>query len=228
MEENLSISIANELRKDILRGSLRPGDAIKERDFASKMGVSRTPMREAIRLLGNEGLVELRPSRSPIVANQSKKVVSDQIRLLVVLENLSAELACKNATESDLRDIAQIADRMAKQFDTTDAIDMFEIDMSFHLAVVKASHNGALVETYRTYLQRLWRARYLAASLDPNRKRLIQEHNAIVVALQKRDAEAVKLAIQNHLGIRLFTDVSNALDREAEELKTLTPVGDRE
>ena len=225
MEENLSISIANELRKDILRGRLRPGDAIKERDFACKMGVSRTPMREAIRLLGNEGLVELRPSRSPIVANQSKQVVADQIRLLVVLENLSAELACKNATDDDLGRIAGIAETMAAQFDSTDAIDMFEIDMSFHIAVVKASHNGALVETYRTYLQRLWRARFLAASLDPNRKRLIREHRAIVDALLKRDPDAVKNAIQNHLG-NLFRDVSNALDREAEERKTSTSVGE--
>ncbi|MDN3722463.1 GntR family transcriptional regulator [Roseibium salinum] len=94
-EPNLADEIAARLRRDILRGKLPPGSAIKERDNALELGVSRTPMREAIRILAKEGLVILRPSRSPVVARPSFKEISDQVAVLVALEKFSAELACE-------------------------------------------------------------------------------------------------------------------------------------
>lgn len=216
LEQNLSDRIANELRRDILRGNLRPGETVKERDHAVRLGVSRTPMREAIRLLANEGLLQLRPSRSPVVTNQSFKEISDQIQVLVILEKFSADLVCANASDEDLMNIQKIADRMAAEFDTTDALDMFEIDMSFHMAVVRASHNEALYETHKAYLARLWRARYLAAVQRRNRQCLVDEHGAIVEALHARSVEGTKNAIQTHLG-NLKEDVIFALELEAKE-----------
>lgn len=198
-DETLAETIAKQLRRDILRGELLPGASIKERDNAAEMGVSRTPMREAIRILAKEGLVELRPSRSPIVATLDMKSVQDQAEVLIALEKLSAELACKNATEDDLTRIAQIVDHMDKHFYEIDALDMFEIDMSFHTAIAEASHNEALAETHRTFLQRLWHARYLAAVQRRNRERVVNEHTSILNAIRSREPSNARAAIDNHL-----------------------------
>src|SRR5210317_1067006 len=130
-KNSLAEKIATRLRRDILRGKLKPGSPIKERDNAAELGVSRTPMREAIRILAKEGLVELRPARSPIVAQPGFKEVEDLAAVLIALEKLSIELACSHATEEDIEKISALAKHMSDAFDHTDAFDMFELDMQF-------------------------------------------------------------------------------------------------
>lgn len=215
-EHPLSEQLANQLRRSILRGRLPPGTAIKERDTAQELGVSRTPMREAIRILAQEGLVILRPARSPIVAEPTFKEISDQVVVLLALEKVSAELACAAATEDEIDAIAGIAQTMTAVYDSTDPLDMFEIDMSFHTAIARASHNDALAETHCAFLARLWRARYMAAVMRRNRQRLVTEHGAIIRALRARDAEASRAAIHAHLW-HLADDIQIALERERAE-----------
>lgn len=212
-EPILAETIAKHLRREILRGRLPPGASIKERDNAADLGVSRTPMREAIRILAKEGLVVLRPSRSPIVAQHDFKEVSDQAQVLIALEKLSAEVACAEATDDDIARIAAIVRHMSEHFDDTDPLDMFEIDMSFHTAIAEASHNRALAETHRTFLQRLWRARYLAASQRRNRERVVNEHTRILDALKRRDPDAARSAIDNHLW-HLAEDIRKVMEAE--------------
>jgi DNA-binding GntR family transcriptional regulator len=221
-EEILAEQIAKQLRRDILRGKLPPGSSIKERDNAAEMGVSRTPMREAIRILAKEGLVRLRPSRSPIVAQPDFKEVADQAEVLIALEKLAGELACKHATDEDLARIAGIVDHMAEHFGTTDPLDMFEIDMSFHTAIAEASHNGSLAETHRTFLQRLWRARYVAARQRRNRARVVNEHTAIVNGLWAHDPEATRAAIDHHLW-HLAEDIREVIEAEARATENAQP-----
>ena len=198
-EQNLPEQIANRLRRDILRGSLQPGSSIKERDTAAEMGVSRTPMREAIRILAKEGLVTLRPARSPLIANPSYKEVTDWVAVLRALEKLSAELACKNATPEDLAEIRAIHEQMTKSYDHIDTLDLFEIDMSFHRAIARASHNQALAETHEAFLARLWRVRYLSASQRDSRDRVLAQHGQMVKGLEEGDARLVDTEISYHL-----------------------------
>ncbi len=213
-EQILAEQIANQLRRNILRGKLAPGTSIKERDNAAEMGVSRTPMREAIRILAKEGLVELRPSRSPIVSELDAKEVSDQAEVLIALEKLSAELACKYATDEDIAELTRIVRFMDDHFYDTDPLDMFEIDMSFHTGIASASHNLALAETHRSYLQRLWHARYLAASQRRNRDRLVFEHSQILNGIVQRDFEVARKALESHLG-HLAEDIRTVLEERA-------------
>ncbi len=200
-EENRFEHIANRLRRGILRGDLAPGSPIKERDNAAEMGVSRTPMREAIRQLANEGLVVLRPSRSPIVADPSWKEISDCMDLVRALELLSGELACAKATDEEIDQIAAIQARMEAESNSIDEIDLFEIDMEFHVAIVRASHNIPLAETHRSLLSRLWRARFLGSRAGRNQDRVFAQHQAILAALRARNAAAFQAELRNHLSI---------------------------
>lgn len=214
-EATLAEQIAKQLRRNILRGKLPPGSAIKERDNAAELGVSRTPMREAIRILAKEGLVILRPARSPIVADPSIEEIADQVEVLLTLEKRAAQLACEAATDEDIERIEGISRRMAEIYETTDPLDMFELDMSFHAAVVAAAHNRALAETHAAFLARLWRARYLSAAQKRNRERLLDQHGAIVEALAARDPVAVEKAIDAHL-LQLAPDIRRMMERERE------------
>lgn len=219
-KNSLAERIAASLRRDILRGKMKPGSPIKERDNAAELGVSRTPMREAIRILAKEGLVELRPARSPIVAQPGFKEVEDQAAVLIALEKLSVELACVHATEEDLTQIQNLVKQMSDQFDHTDPLDMFELDMQFHSAIAEASHNLPLVNTHRQYLQKLWRARYIAASQRRNRERVVCQHSDIVTALRQRDPKSALAAIDMHLH-HLAEDVREVIELESKNLPSV-------
>ncbi len=212
-EEILAAQIANQLRRNIVLGKLQPGASIKERDNAAELGVSRTPLREAIRILATEGLVELRPARSPIVAVPTIQMIADDVEVLLAVEKLSGELACARATDAEIAALAEIVADMDARFDTTDALDMFETDMGFHRAIAAASHNASLAEVHGTLLARLWRARYLAAIQKRNRARVVEHHTAIVSALQARDPALVRDAIQTHLAT-LRVDIVNTIEAE--------------
>lgn len=195
--------IADQLRRDILRGILEPGQPIKERDRATAMEVSRTPMREAVRILAKEGLVLLRPSRSPIVANPTFQEITDSIEVLMALEELSAELACARATDKEIITIRDMHTRMMEQADQIDSLDLFDIDMEFHKSIVRAAHNPALAECHKAYLDRMWRVRYLSASQRHRRDRTFDQHEGIVIGLENRDPAKVRGDVRDHLSALL-------------------------
>ncbi len=199
-EHPLAENLAMQLRREILRGALPPGTSIKERDYATQKGVSRTPVREAIRILAKEGLLVLRHSRSPIVAQPGFKEIADAVEVLLNLEKFSIELACQNACDADMARITSIHQHIADNHNQLDVLELFEVDMSFHSAIVQASHNDALFATYRSYLERLWRVRFLSARQKRNRDNILDEHRRIVDALSRRDPVAATTAIFEHIG----------------------------
>lgn len=210
---SLPEQIATRLRRNILRGVLAPGDSIKERDNAIEMGVSRTPLREAVRILAKEGLVVLRPARSSVVADSSLKEARDSVEVLQALETLSGELACVNASDAEIAEIRGIFERHSALSETAEGdalIDLFEVDMQFHTAIARASHNPALAETHAAYLARMWRQRYLSAVQRRARERVRRQHENIVLGLEARDPTRVGAEINAHIAalinnlVRLF------------------------
>ena len=213
-DQVLAEDIAARLRRGILRGKFPPGAPIKERDNAAEMGVSRTPMREAIRILAREGLINLRHSRSPIVANPSFKEISDAVDVLLALENLANALACRNASEEDIENIRSIHEEIAAKYDQLNPLELFEIDMAFHSAIAESTHNDTLYKAYRTLLERLWRARFLSARQRRNRDRVVSHHSAIMDALDARDEAAAQAAVNRHLGA-LAEDIRPVIEEES-------------
>jgi DNA-binding GntR family transcriptional regulator len=213
-KEILAQQIADRMRRDILRGVLVPGASIKERDIAVEMGVSRTPIRESIRILAQEGLVALRPSRSPIVTISDHIEFEELTVVLIALEKLSASLACEHATEADFEKMRRLVEEIADHYDDGDPLDIFELDMAFHTAIAQSSGNKTLAETHGTLVRRVWRARYLAAIERRNGNRIVDQHRQIYDALVTRDADAAEAAVNNHLR-GLAQDIRAIIERDS-------------
>ncbi len=213
-DSTLPRQIANQLRRKILLGELPPGSTVKERDNAAALGVSRTPMREAIRILAQDGLLVLRPSRSPIVADPSLKEVTDDLAVMAALEELSGRLACSNADEDEIDHILELHEQLVTISRSGQPIDAFEIDMKIHRAIALASHNEALAKTHHAYLARLWRMRYLSASLTSDRERSLSQHGEIARGLKRRDTELVTREIRSHLQ-HLLTNITQLCENRS-------------
>lgn len=198
---SLAEDAAQTIRGMILLEKLPPGTALPERDLAEALGVSRTPMREAIRLLAAEGLVQYTASRRPYVADPSLEEICDYLRVQGALEALAGELACTHASDAELREIDRLNRAIAEAAADEDdgRLAAFRADMEFHEAIVRAAGNDALIDTHQKYNARLWRARFMSSqrkvSLDSTRA----EHAAIVSALTARDGAAASAALKKHL-----------------------------
>ncbi|MBQ2262136.1 MAG: GntR family transcriptional regulator [Loktanella sp.] len=194
---SLADEAANRLRDLILLERLAPGTPVSERELADVLGISRTPLKDALRILEAEGLVDYGPTRRPRVADPSIDELRDYITVLGALEALAGEIACSEATAEEL----EVIERMAAQMDTgpDDPLAFFHLDMAFHGAIVAAAHNAPLAETHRQYNARLWRARFLSSRQVDRRANTLSEHGRIVAALNARDAAQTSAALRDHL-----------------------------
>ena len=213
---SLSEEAANILRRLILLERLPPGMPLTERELSDALGVSRTPLREAIKQLASEGLVEISASRRPRVADPSSAELADALRVQGALEALSGELACVVATNAEIQEIAERNAEMVARDATDDPLTAFERDMAFHRAIVAAGGNAALAETHSTYNARLWRARFMSSQRSSARAERNAEHDAIVAALSRRDAPAAAAALKLHLTTAV-TNIEFALRNRARE-----------
>ena len=190
---------ADQLRDFILVGKLAPGVPVPERDLAEALGISRTPLKEALRMLENEGLVTYGPTRRPRVADPSIDELSENLLVLGALEALAGRLASKLVTGEELAAIAALEKRMREAGEETDPLEFFGWDMRFHQAIVSASRNRPLMKTHRQYNARLWRARFLSSRNRARRERTLEEHRGILMALSGRMAESCARRLHRHL-----------------------------
>ncbi|MFG5379599.1 GntR family transcriptional regulator [Yoonia sp. R2-816] len=196
---SLASEAADNLREFIMLGKLAPGMPVRERDLAEAFGISRTPLKEALRILEAEGLIVYGPTRRPHVADPSLDEINDWLRVQGALEALAGELACDIATDAQLAEIEQINTAIKIARDTNGQLEAFRMDMQFHETIVAAAGNEALAETHATYNARLWRVRFLSSQRGINPEATRQEHLDIVTALKARDASGARRALKNHL-----------------------------
>lgn len=211
---SLSEDAARQLREMILLEKLPAGTLLPERDLAQALGVSRTPMREAIRILANEGLVSYTPSRRPFVADPSLEEINECLRVQGALESLAGEWACTRATDQEIENIVRLNSSIKDARDTKEQLQAFRLDMQFHQAIVAAARNKALSTTHATYNARLWRVRFLSSQREEGRVETRLEHSKILECLQARDPSATAEALKNHLRTA-EKNVAAALDERA-------------
>ena len=196
---SLAEKAAERLREWILLGKLPPGEILSERALSERLGVSRTPLREAIRLVAGEELIDMQPNRRPRVADPPIERIRDLFDVQAALESLAGRLFAANATDAALADVAARQTRLHEMSGSSDPLDFFRMDMAFHLAIVEGAGNAALTETHRQYNAALFRARFLSSRQTTWRDVTLAQHDSIVAALANRDAEAAAIALDAHL-----------------------------
>ena len=196
---SLSAETAEKLRELILLETLPPGMHIPERDLAEALGISRTPMREALRTLAIEGLVEFTATRRSRVANPSIEELRESMTVLATLEALGGELACAIATDREITAIADLNQKMIECTDKFSAINFFNTDMAFHGSIIASTHNQALIDTHRQYNAKLWRARFMSSKRKQGRAKTLQQHQDITNALVSRNASKMAQVMRSHI-----------------------------
>lgn len=209
---NLADETADILREMILVNKLPPGTPLPERNISAALGISRTPLREAIRLLEKEGLIEYSPSRRPEVANPSLDEIAAYLRVQSALEALGGELACANGSDDELENIHKLNQEMIDRSDKDDPLISFKRDMAVHCAIVAAGHNDPLIDTHATYNARLWRARFISSQRKMGRENTLREHREIVTALLSRDSKKTAEALKSHLDTAIL-NITKALKK---------------
>ena len=189
------------LRSEILSNRLTPGVVLSEVALAAQLGVSRGPVREAIRELAAQGLVQKRSRRSAVVRALTREEFLDAYQVRESLEGLAARLAVSRIEEAELADLDQLTHAMARAAQDDDVSAFFEANTRFHLVLVESSRNRRLIAMYRALADELERYRLPSLILRGSLRRSITEHRAIVRALRRRDAELAAKLISEHIRV---------------------------
>ncbi|HZC37024.1 MAG TPA: GntR family transcriptional regulator [Chthoniobacterales bacterium] len=188
------------LRDLIVHNELAPGRRLNERLLCERLKVSRTPLREALKVLSHEGLVELLPNRGARVVELTREDVRHLFEILSALESLAGRLACQRITEAEICEIKAIHYHMQAQFIRRDLPDYFRDNQEIHKRIVAAARNPVLATMYENLNSRLLRARYLASQTDRDRwTAAMREHELIINALERRQADELAELLQQHL-----------------------------
>jgi len=201
--KTLHDEVVERLRDLIIEGRLAPGTRINEVQAGAMLGVSRTPLREAIKTLAREGLVENVPSRGAVVRRFSERDVAQILEVLKALEQLAARLACQNADDKTIAEIADMHRRMMNLYKRRQRLEYFKLNQAIHSAIVKASGNEALVEMHGLLQARIRRVRYLGHETPGQWADAVAEHEEMIAALTKRDGEALAEVMGRHLDATL-------------------------
>ena len=191
-------AVTDSIRDKIVEGDLRPGQAIDENALTTELKVSRTPVREALKVLAGEGLVDIQANRGSFVAVASAEEIRSLLEVLAELEGLAAKLACKRATNTNLRVLRGLHDDMTDAFRRREKQEYFRLNQAIHDEISKASDNPFLFETHQHYTRRVRRIRYLSNIDDENWERSIREHEAIIEALEARDSRRARRLAAAH------------------------------
>jgi DNA-binding GntR family transcriptional regulator len=204
--------IIGQLRDRMIHGDLAPGAKLNERVLCGELGVSRTPLREALKALASEGLVELLPNRGAVVAPLDAARVREIFVVMGVLEALAGELACRNATDADIDEIRGLHYQMIAHYKRGEREEYFRHNQLIHMRLVQSGGNSVLAQNYRMLNMHVRRARYMANLSHERWGQAVDEHQAILDALAKREAPLLKALLHDHLAAKLVV-VMQALER---------------
>jgi DNA-binding GntR family transcriptional regulator len=202
------------LRDLIVQGRLAPGERLNERLLCERLGISRTPLREAIKLLATEGLVELLPNRGAVVSSLDTGRLAETLAVMGTLEALAGELACSKASVETIAAIRKLHDEMLAMHTEGDLAGYFRYNQLIHMNLVEASGNAVLANAYRQMNANVKRARYMANLSRERWDAAVAEHEQIIRALERRDAAALRSLLADHLSHKL-AQVMKALGERA-------------
>jgi DNA-binding GntR family transcriptional regulator len=186
------------LREMIVDGELRSGMPLPEQMLCDTFGISRTPLREAFKVLASEGLIELRPNRTPIIAPIDRDEIAQSFEVMIVLDTLAATKAVALATADDLARLDDMHAQLVKFHRDGERAAYFRLNQKIHTEITMLSHNQVLLSTWTTLHAKIFRARALA-NYDPVRwADSVKEHEEFMEHLRARDGKGFVKALSEH------------------------------
>ncbi|HEY5322566.1 MAG TPA: GntR family transcriptional regulator [Caldimonas sp.] len=195
----LHLQVGTRLRQLIVEGAIAPGAKLNERALAEQLHVSRTPLREAIRMLAAEGLVDLLPNRGAVAAQLSAQSIADTFEVVAGLEGQSGELAAERISEGELSEIRALHYEMLAAHTRRDLPTYYRLNATIHNQINAAARNPVLAHTYRTVNARLQALRF-RSNLDESKwSRAVQEHERMIELLAARDGARLRKLLIAHV-----------------------------
>lgn len=190
---------AERLRTLIIEGQLAPGARLNERELSERLGVSRTPLREAFRMLAADGLLVQLPNRGAQVVSLSREDVGHAFEVMASLEGLAGELAANRATDADLADLRALQADMERAHARRDLPAYYRANRAIHERINAIAGNPILSQTFRTLNARLHALRFRSNLVQAKWDQAVAEHRRMLDALAARDGEGLRLLLVGHL-----------------------------
>ena len=191
--------VFNTLRQAILRGELKPGERLMEIQLANKLGVSRTPIREAIRKLELEGLVLMIPRKGAEVAEITEKSLRDVLEVRRALEELAVELVCEKITDEQIQDLKGAAEDFKASLKEGDITRIAEADVKFHDVIYMATDNQKLIQLLNNLREQMYRYRVEYLKRSDFHQQLIDEHEEIIETIENGQKERAVQVVCQHV-----------------------------
>lgn len=190
---------ANQLRKLLVEGHIAPGAKLNERELSERLGVSRTPLREAIKQLAHEGLVDLLPNRGAVAVQLTETDIIDAFELLGILEAAAGELAAQRISDEERVEIRAMHYEMLACHARGDLSGYYQLNARIHNAINAAAQNPLLTTTYRGINARVQALRFTTNQNPEKWAKAVAEHGQMLEALEARDAAGMRALMTTHL-----------------------------
>jgi DNA-binding GntR family transcriptional regulator len=207
---SLHDEVVGRVRDMIVEGRLAAGTRIHEGKLCEQLGVSRTPLREALKVLAMEGLVDLLPNRGAVVRAFTPKDMRDMLRVIGRLEQLAGELACAEASDAEIAETHALHRRMLEHFAAREMLEYFKLNQAIHDSIVRMAHNETLRSMHESLQKRLRRIRFLPHDLGHESEQPVAEHERMMEALLARDGARLGALLNEHLDMT-WVRISHAL-----------------
>jgi DNA-binding GntR family transcriptional regulator len=191
--------VAQQLRQMLVEGRVAPGAKLNERELCEHLRVSRTPLREAIKMLAAEGLVELLPNRGAVALQLSEADVGHTFEVMAQLESMNGELAAQRATQAQIDEIRTLNDEMLAAYTNRDLPGYYALNARIHRAFNLAANNPVLTGLYETINARVQALRYRTNQDEGKWQRAVAEHGRMVELLVARDGDGLRNLLSQHL-----------------------------
>lgn len=196
---SLSTELVGRLRDMIVEGTLKPGDKISEPELCDLFGVSRTPLREALKVLAAEGLVQLNPNRGSTVARIEPGEIEELFPIMGMLEALAGELACERLTSAALKRLETMHATMVRHWKAGEWLPYSRLNREIHEAIFEVAGNATLSTLYQNLVVRIHAVRFVARKSAERWAEAVDDHERMMSALRARDGAALSAVMREHL-----------------------------
>ena len=191
--------VVSRIRDMIIEGALPAGSRIHEGQVGLQLGISRTPLREALKVLASEGLIDLIPSRGAFVSTLTPKAARDMLDVLKQLEAMAGPLTCLNATDEEIKEVRRLHDAMLGYYATRSRLDYFKLNQQIHSLLISLAGNESLSLVHEILQTKMKRIRFIGDQKEESWRDAVEDHEEMIKALESRDGARLSAVMVEHL-----------------------------